>query len=400
MPHYQFKAVTVDGKQTQGNLFAMSTADAVEMLSKRGWVPVRIEPPKTWLPELRYVTLPQQVAWYSMLADLLASGMPIADSLELLVDRTSNPQLSEATRDIRSRVIQGESLSQSMRNHPRVFDSLSQCLVAAGEEGAFIDQVLEKIAAIKDAKNRLISRLISAFAYPVFLLMIGAAVFASMMLFFVPKFEPLFARMRETQGLPWATEMLFSINHFVTSNWMITSITTGAIVVAAIAWCLNPKSRLVRDRFLLKNRVVGQLLSGITQSRFCQILGSLLSSGVRIQQATLIAGQASGNRMLEVAAERAVEKLTAGVGLADALNEQSVFPRDIIELIRMGEKTNRLERVLQTTAVRLEARNEQSLDLVLRLLEPMLMVIMALLIGSVMIALLMPIFNASGTTFQ
>ncbi|MDX1928014.1 MAG: type II secretion system F family protein [Pirellulaceae bacterium] len=400
MPHYQFKALTADGKQTQGNLFAMSTADAVEMLAKRGWVPVRIESPKTWLPELRYVTLSQQVAWYSMLADLLASGMPIADSLELLVDRTTNPQLAEATRDIRSRVIQGESLSQSMRHHPKVFDSLAQCLVAAGEEGAFIDQVLEKIAAIKDAKNRLLARLISAFAYPVFLLIIGAVVFASMMLFFVPKFEPLFARMRETQGLPWATEMLFTLNHFVTRNWLVTVLVIGAGITAAVAWCWNPKSRLVRDRFLLKNRLLGQLLSGITQSRFCQILGSLLSSGVRIQQATLIAGQASGNRMLEVAAERAVEKLTAGVNLADALNEQSVFPRDIIELIRMGEKTNRLEKVLQTTAVRLEARNEQALELVLRLLEPMLMVVMALLIGFVMVALLMPIFNASGTTFQ
>lgn len=400
MPHYQFKALTAEGKQTQGNLFAMSTADAVEMLSKRGWVPVRLEPPKRWLPDLQYVALSQQVAWYSMLADLLASGMPIADSLELLVERTTNPQLAEATRDIRSRVIQGESLSQSMRNHPRVFDSLAQCLVAAGEEGAFIDQVLERIAAIKDAKNRLISRLLSAFAYPVFLLIIGAIVFASMMLFFVPKFEPLFARMRETQGLPWATEMLFSINHFVTNHWLITALVLGSTFVAAIAWLLKPQSRLIRDRFLLKNRVVGQLVSGITQSRFCHILGSLLSSGVRIQQATLIAGQASGNRMLEVAAERAVEKLTAGVGLAEALNEQSVFPREIIELIRMGERTNRLEKVLQTTATRLEARNEQSLDLVLRLLEPMLMVVMALLIGFVMIALLMPIFNASGTTFQ
>ncbi len=135
MPHYQFKAVTADGKQTQGNLFAMSTADAVDMLTKRGWVPTRLEPPKRWLPELQYVPLSQQVAWYSMLSDLLASGMPIADSLELLVERTTNPKLAEATRDLRSRVIQGESLSQSMRNHPQVFDSLAQCLVAAGERG-------------------------------------------------------------------------------------------------------------------------------------------------------------------------------------------------------------------------------------------------------------------------
>ena len=400
MPHYQFKAVTADGKQTQGNLFAMSTADAVEMLSKRGWVPVRLEPPKPWLPGLRSIALSQQVAWYSMLADLLASGMPIADSLELLVERTTNPQLAEATRDIRSRVIQGESLSQAMRYHPRVFDSLAQCLVAAGEEGAFIDQVLERIAAIKDAKSRLISRLTSAFAYPIFLLIVGAIVFACMMLFFVPKFEPLFARMRETQGLPWATEMLFAINHFISRNWAITLLLIGSAIAAAVMWSLKPQSRLVRDRFLLRNRIVGQLVSGITQSRFCQILGNLLSSGVRIQQATLIAGQASGNRMLEVAAERAVERLTAGVSLADALSEQNVFPRDMIELIRMGEKTNRLEKVLQTTATRLEARNEQSLELVLRLLEPMLMVVMALLIGFVMIALLMPIFNASGTTFQ
>ncbi len=221
-----------------------------------------------------------------------------------------------------------------------------------------------------------------------------------MMLFFVPKFEPLFARMRETQGLPWATEMLFSINHFVARHWLVTSVGIGSAFTAFVVWCLKPQTRLTRDRFLLKNRMVGQLISGLTQSRFCHILGSLLSSGVRIQQATLIAGQASGNRFLEVAAERAVEKLTAGVGLADALSEQSVFPREMIELIRMGEKTNRLEKVLQTTATRLEARNEQSLELVLRLLEPMLMVIMALLIGFVMIALLMPIFNASGTTFQ
>lgn len=400
MPQYQYNACTNDGKRTQGSLFASSTADAVSMLSKRGWTATSLRTPAGWLPKWRFVSLNDQVSWYSTLADLLASGMPIASSLELLQDKSTNSMLVEATQDIRSRVVQGESLSQAMKYHPEVFDSLAQHLMAAGEEGNFQDRVLEKIALIKESKSKLISRLTSAFAYPAFLLVVGALVFAGMMLFFVPKFEPLFERMRETDGLPWATELLFSVNHFLSANGLVISLVAVLVPFVIGRWITRPENRSLGDRLLMHNRIIGPLVSGITLSRFCQILGSLLISGVRIQEATIIAGQASGNRVIESAARKAVERITSGVTLADALAEEQVFTKEVVELIRMGEKTNRLEKVLETMSGRLDARNEQKLDIALRMVEPMLMVIMASLIGFVMVALLMPIFNASGQSFQ
>ncbi len=400
MPLYQFEAITENGTSTLGNLFASSTAEAVDVLSKRGVVPVRIAARHTWLANWRGVPLAQQVAWFAVLSDLIAAGMPIVEALELLTERTSNPLLAEATRDLRLRLIDGQSLSQAMRLHPKLFDSLSQNLVSAGEEGAFLDQALNRIATLKDAKARVRSRLISAFAYPVFLMLVGAIVLASMMLFFVPRFEPLFQRMRETQGLPWATEWLFAVNRGLTENAWIVAILATVLGAYIWHWITDPRNALRRDRFVLANPAMGSVVSGMLMARFCSLLANLLSSGIRIQQATLIAGQAAGNKAIAHAAEKAVEGLTTGHGLADSLQSSGLFPRELIELIRMGEKTNRLEHVLAITAERLEQRNQQKLDVVLKLIEPILMVLMAALIGFVMVALLMPIFTANGQSFQ
>ncbi len=400
MPLYQFEAITENGTSTLGNLFASSTAEAVDVLSKRGVTPVRIAARRTWLTTWRGVPLAQQVTWFAVLSDLIAAGMPIVEALELLTERTTNPLLAEATRDLRLRLIDGQSLSQAMRLHPKLFDSLSQNLVSAGEEGAFLDQALNRIATLKDATARVRSRLASAFAYPAFLMVVGTIVLASMMLFFVPRFEPLFQRMRETQGLPWATEWLFAANRGLTENAWIVAILVTVLCAYVWHWITDPRNALRRDRFFLANPAIGSVASGMLMARFCSLLANLLSSGIRIQQATLIAGQAAGNKAIAQAAEKAVEGLTTGNGLADSLQSSGLFPRELIELIRMGEKTNRLEHVLAVTAERLEQRNQQNLDVVLKLIEPILMVVMAMLIGFVMVALLMPIFTANGQSFQ
>lgn len=400
MPQFYYRAISQEGSAIEGNLFASSTTEAVATLAKKGWTATRLRTASAMFERWGGSSLAQQVAWYMMFSDLLSSGMALPKSLELLAEQSTSGPLAEATRDLRSRVLQGESLSQAMRNHPKHFQSLEIALVSAGEEGAFLDTAMERIADVKKSASIMRSKLMSASAYPLFLLLVGTLVLVGMLLFFVPRFEPLFERMRELGTLPWATQALFATTNFVGSYWYIIAGLIAILAFFGFRFVALESSQSKRDYVLLNLYGVGSWVRGIVLSRYCHLLGTLLSSGVKIQKAILIAGQGCGNACFENASMEIVERVTAGSKLAEAMERQREFPKDVVEIVRVGEQTNRLEKVLLSTSLRLDARNQQTLEIGLKLIEPMLMAFMASIIGFLMIALLMPIFNASGTTFQ
>jgi general secretion pathway protein F len=301
-------------------------------------------------------------------------------------------------QDVRDQVADGTRLAEALRQHPTVFPELTVSMVRAGEEGSFLEDTLQRIAVFTEHQEELKGRVIGAMVYPAFLVVIGSLILVGMLIFFVPKFEPLFDRMREDGTLPWATTALLWMSGFVQHYGWIAAIAIVALVVFAQRRFSNDTGRRRFDEFRLKLFGIGHVVRSLAIARFCRVLGTLLHNGVPILNSLRIAKDATGNRVLSESIAEAAEHVSSGRSLAQPLAECKQFPIDVIEMISVGEEANNLEQVLVTIADKMERQTNRQLDLVVRLLEPLMLIVMAVAILFVLIALMLPIFNSSSVT--
>ncbi len=399
MPDFEYIARETTGNQVAGVLTAASRQEALSTLTARSLFPVSLD--ATEAPRAagglgqRRVAARHLAVFYTQLADLLRSGVPLLRSLELLEKQSSVPALKRVVQDVREKVADGTPLAEAMRQHPKVFGELGVSMVRAGEEGGFLEDVLKRIATFTEHQQELKSRVVSAMVYPVFLLTMGSIIVVLILVFFVPKFEPIFSRMKERDGLPWATELLMSMS----GNMQTYGIVAVALLIGgcyALAKAIETETG--RRRFdLLRIRAIGfgPIIRSLAIARFCRILGTLLHNGVPILQSLRIAKDATGNVVLTDAIANAAESVSAGKSLAQPLAVSHQFPVEIIEMISVGEEANNLEQVLINVADTMEQRTNRRLDMFVRLLEPLLLLIMAGIILFVMLALLVPILQSS-----
>lgn len=399
MPDFQYTARETSGQQITGVLTASTKQDALSSLSAKNLFPVRIdlaESTKTDQKKVgRRVGARHLSVFYSQLADLLKSGVPLLRSLELLSRQSVNPTLKLVVHDVRDQVADGTRLAESMRQHPKVFGELAISMIRAGEEGSFLEDVLKRIAAFTEHQQELKSRVVGSMVYPAFLMGMGSLIVSVMLVFFVPQFEPIFDRMRERGGLPWATTMLLSFSHFAQNYWMVGLGGMAGIVFVLLQWAKTEDGRQRADMFRLKAPGLGPIIRSLAIARFCRILGTLLRNGVPILQSMRISKDATGNVILSEAIGTAAENISEGKALAQPLGASKQFPEEVVEMISVGEEANNLEQVLIDIADNMERRTNRLLEMFVRLLEPVLLSVMAGIILFVVIALLWPIMQSS-----
>jgi general secretion pathway protein F/type IV pilus assembly protein PilC len=369
------------------------------MLDARGLFPLHIAPAKATgggfsLGWARRVSSKQMTAFYSQLADLLRSGVPLLRSIDILERQSSTPALSEILREVRARVADGTSLADAMLLHPRAFSELAVSMVRAGQEGGFLEDVLQRIAEFTENQEDLKAKVIGAMAYPVFLSVVGFIVLNVLVIFFVPKFEPLFKKLEEKGELPALTKGLMNTSHFL-QGWGGLVIVVSAIgaFVAFRSWSATPEGRLIVDGWRLRIPGAGSIYLSYALSRFTRILGTLLHNGIPILQALRISKDSTGNRVLTLAIDRSADNITSGDALAAPLAACKYFPRDVVEMIAVGEESNSLDKVLVDIANSLEKRTTRHLDLFVRLLEPAMLLVMAAVTLLVVAGLLLPVFK-------
>jgi general secretion pathway protein F/type IV pilus assembly protein PilC len=282
-----------------------------------------------------------------------------------------------------------------MRRHPAVFSELVTSMVRAGEEGGFLEDVLKRISAFTEHAEDLKGRVVGAMIYPIFLLSFGTLVVVVLLVYFVPKFQPIFARMEERDALPWATTALLGMSNFAQQYWWLGLFAIAGIIYALQRALKTDQGRLWLDRMRLKIWGLGRVVRSLAIARFCRILGTMLRNGVPILQSLRISKDAMGNRVLSMAIENASENISAGKSLAKPLAASKQFPADIVEMIAVGEEANNLENVLVDISENLERRTARELDVVVRMLEPLLLLVMAAIVLFVVIALLLPILQSS-----
>lgn len=412
MADFRYIARTLGGEQVDGTVSAGSQHDALASLTARQLFPVQITPLESEIsraagPSRR--VKPQVLAsFYGQLADLLTAGVPLLRSLELLRDKSGDATLTAVLTDVQEQVAEGTTLTEAIRSHPRAFGELAVSMVRAGEEGGFVEDVLRRIAVFTEHQEDLRRRVVGALVYPSFLLLMGTGVVAAMLIFFVPRFEPIFERLAERGSLPQATVVLMWLSAVLESYWLPVAGLVTLLVILLRRWLETEEGRLRFDGLRLaswKFRLgrngpqfvlgPGELSRSLALSRFCRILGTLLRNGVPILHALEIARDATGNLVLSRAIARAGESVSSGRSLAIPLASSGQFPREVVEMISVGEEANNLEDVLISVADNLENNTNRQLELFVRMLEPILLTFIAGMVLFVVVALLWPILQSS-----
>jgi general secretion pathway protein F/type IV pilus assembly protein PilC len=399
MPDFRYQARELSGKQVSGVLTATSEKDALSILAARSLFPMSVSLTEQSKQQAsagsRRVPTRYLTVFYNQLSDLLKSGVPLLRSLQLLEDQTSNPVLRSVVQDIREQVADGIRLNDAMRRHPKTFNFLSISMVKAGEEGGFLEEVLSRIAVFNEHQEELRGRVTGAMVYPMFLMTVGLAIVTVMMIWFVPEFASMFDRMQDQGTLPWATTTLLSISDLIQQRGLLLLAGLGGVVFGIVYYIRTPEGSRNLDRLKLRLPGLGGILQSLAVARFCRMLGTLLKNGVPILQSLRIAKDASGNVILAEAIGNAADNVSSGQSLAVPLRASGQFSRDLIEMIAVGEEANNLENVLINVADNMEKRTSRRIDMVVRLLEPMLLLVMATVVTFVIAALLLPVLNMS-----
>ena len=399
MPMFAYTARDMSGKQVTGTVEANGEQDVAAILSEKSLFPVNVKnitnASQSLLGGRKKVNAQKMAMFYSQLAALLRAGVPMIRSLNVMADQSSNATLKEVVADIRTRVEDGESISDSMARYPKVFNEMGCNMVRAGTEGGFLEDALDRVGKFTELQEDLKGRTISALAYPIFLFSVGSVVLTTLLVFFVPKFDPMFDRLRKKDQMPVATEVLLAISSFMQSyGWiLLIAMVVAAFAVRAKLRSESGKDRL--DRLKLKIPVLGEILMNLAVARFCRVLGTLLNNGVPILQSLDIAGTAAGNRLLRDSVSSATENIRSGESLAAPLRASGHFPASVVEMISVGEESNSLDTVLPDIADSLEKITFRRLDLFVRLLEPVMLLVMALLVLGVVLALIVPVLKSS-----
>ena len=395
MPVFEYKALTVSGERVAGSLAGASEQAILSELESRKLTPVAVSAQKERAAILQRRVKKRALAMsYRQVADLLRAGVPLLRALKLLGRRRSHPMLAQVYRELAEAVEDGEELAEAMERRPDVFPSVHIAMVRAGERGGFIEAVLERLSSFVQSQAELQSKIAGSMIYPAVLVTVGTIILGVIFGVFIPQFEPLFERI---DRLPAISSFVFFVSDLITQYGLFTLV--AIIAVGVLAWRLarraDVKRRLTKVQTFAP--VIGPLTRAMATARFCRMLGTMLGNGVPVLKAMEISKAAAGNVLLIEAVEGATESVRGGDELAPPLERSGLFSDDIIEMISVGESANNLDQVLVTIADTIDDRVERLLSSAVKLIEPALLLAIAMAIAIVAAALILPMLQLSGS---
>ena len=394
MASFQYIARNAAGEEVAGVMQADSEVAVARTLDERQLFPVRIsENAQSSGGMGGRIRLRDIGVMYGQLGDLLSAGVPLLRALDILARVGLNKRLAAVIARVREDVAAGEALAEAFGKHPEVFTSLHSAMVRAGERAGFLEEVLTNLAGFIERQDELRSKVRGALVYPAVLVTVGTLLIVSMLVFLVPRFRPFFQNI----SLPVPTRVLFAISDLLRGQlWVLAGalVMIGILVRAAVR---SESGRQAWDRWRLKIPLAGRAISMVSVTRFCRILGTMLANGVPILQALAISKDATGCALMAQSIERAAESVRGGEPLAEPLKKSGLFPPEIVEMIAVGEESNQLEKVLVQIADTVERRTSRQVDQAVRLIEPLILVLLAIVVAFVAVGLLYPIFTMSQT---
>jgi len=326
---------------------------------------------------------------------MIDAGLPLVQCLEILANQQENKAFQQVLTGTRAAVEGGSTLSASMRQYDKVFDTLYVNLVEAGETGGILDTILQRLSSYIEKNVKLKRAVKSALVYPIAVLVVAAAVIVLLLWKVVPIFATLFAGLGV--NLPLPTRIVIGLSNFIGSIFgLLIFIAIIGGVIALKVWYGTPAGRMAIDGILLKLPLLGILLRKIAVARFTRTLGTLISSGVPILEGLDITARTAGNAVIEKALLQVRKALEAGRNLSEPLNESGVFPGMVTQMIGVGEQTGAMDAMLQKIADFYEDEVDAAVKDLLAAMEPMMIVFLGLVVGGIVISMYLPLFSLIG----
>lgn len=396
MPSFSYVArETSTGREIRNTLDASSEQAAITSLLNKNLLVISIQEKvgKKGKTAGGSVSLQDLVVFTRQLATMIDAGLAMVQSLQALAEQTTNKIMRDVIKDICTRVEGGDSFSEALVKHPKVFNRLYVCMVAAGERGGLLAEILARLATYLENTARLRKKVKSAMMYPVVVTVIAIAI----TIFLLVKVVPVFADVYKGfgQNLPGPTQALINLSNFVKQYLLIILPAMGGVVYAWLAYIKTKTGREFWDRTRIKLPIFGQIAHKICLARFTRTLASLVRSGVPILEVLQIVSNTVGNVIMEKAVRTTAGDIERGEGIAVALGKHPVFPAMIIRMITAGEQTGKLESMLERISDFLDDEIETTLSGLTSLIEPLLIVFLGVTVGGIAICMFLPIFKMS-----
>jgi len=399
MAEFNWEARTRSGEVRKGTMKADNEAAVQKKLASQQLTPTKIKP-KSKLGGFQLgsgVKIREMVTFTRLFSTMINAGLPIVRCLDILAGQQANPFFKSVLEDIKSNVEQGSTFSDALRRHPRVFDELFVNLVHAGAVGGILDTIMLRLSVYIEKRSKLQSQVKGALTYPSIVLVIAIGVMVILMTFVIPAFEDMFKNFGGgRESLPWITRVLIELSEgFMTWAWLIFLVVVG-LAFAVLQFYRTSRGRHMFHKALLTVPVMGSVMEKIAVARFTRTLGTLLASGVPILDALQICSRTAGNIIIQEGILGVRTAVSEGQNMADPLAKSGVFPDMVSQMIAVGEQTGALDQMLNKIADFYEEETDIAVDALTASLEPIMMVGVGGMVGTVLVAMYLPIFSLAG----
>jgi type IV pilus assembly protein PilC len=396
MPEFEYKGKTLAGAPVTGTLKANTKAD-VERVLRQNRILVNSIMKKPANIEIKFGTGIKKIEisrFTRQFATMIGAGLPMVQCLEILAAQTENKELAKIVRQVKDGVQGGATLSDALSRHSKISDQLYTNMVEAGEVGGALDTILVRLAVYREKADKLVRKVKGAMVYPSVVVVVAIGVTVAMLLYIVPVFAKMFAGVGSE--LPAPTQVVLSISNFMQANFMFMTAGLVASTALFIWWKRTPSGALTFDRTLLRSPIFGTLVRKSSVARFTRTLATLLSSGVSILEALEITAKTSGNLVVANAINRSVVSIAEGDTITGPLKASGVFPPMVTQMISVGEKTGGLDDMLNKIADFYDEEVDEAVTALTSIIEPVIIVFMGAIIGGILIAMYLPMFDIIG----
>ncbi len=397
MATFAYVGKTRQGVVRKGELTAKTRDEAVEQLRKQNVFVSSLNEKAAGFGGFSFgsgISDKDLVVFTRQFGTMINAGLPLIQCLDILATQSENKFLGKTIGEVKIDVEGGSTFSDALRKHPKVFDDLYINMIHAGEVGGLLDTILTRLAKHIEKAMKLKGMIKSAMVYPAAILGVAVIVITVLMIWVIPIFAKMFSEMSGGKmGLPGPTQLVIDMSNFIQSY--ILFLIAGAVgaVFALKKYYKTPKGRLVIDRLLLKLPIFGELIRKASVAKFTRTLGTLITSGVPLLDGLTICAKTSGNKVIEEALLNARVSISSGKTISEPLAKSETFPKMVTHMIAVGESTGALDAMLGKIADFYEDEVDQAVAALTSLLEPVMMVFLGTIIGFIVIAMYLPIFQ-------
>ncbi|MGH7688362.1 MAG: type II secretion system F family protein [Gemmatimonadaceae bacterium] len=391
MPTFSYTARTTNGQLKNDTMEAANRDDAIAQLRKQRLTVVKIDEGAGKKKRSGKISMRDIVIFTRQFSTMINSGLPLVQALDILAQQSESPALRDVTRAVVFDVESGHTVADALRKHPKAFTELYVNMVAAGEAGGILDTILLRLAVFMEKNDALIRKVKGAMIYPAVIMGVAGTAIAVLLIFVIPVFQKMFGSVN--MALPLPTRIVIGLSHFLTTYWWAVG---GGLVLGGYLlkrYYATPDGKLVIDRLLLRAPVLGDVLRKTAVSRFTRTLGTLIGSGVSILDGLEITAKTAGNRVIQDAIMESRASIAGGETIAAPLKKSQVFPPMVISMISVGEQTGGLDEMLSKIADFYDEEVDAAVSGLLALMEPMMIVFLGVVVGGMVVAMYLPIFD-------